>query len=351
MGLLNSSVLDVAIGLIFVYLLLSILCTAANESIAAITKRRPKMLERGLRLLLGNQQIGGKLFVDAFYKHPLIDGLRDKLKDGSVDKSRHPAYLAPRTVTAVVTDLLTATKPGAIEFKDLEEGAKALEEGPVRTSVLALVQRSGGDLEVAQKAIEGWFNDSMDRVSGWYKRNTQIWTFIIAVLLTVVANADTIMIAKRLWADPVLRSAVVEEAKVRAQKPRPTVTVEYEDDGDPTKPTVTRSEGNEVSAAEREVLGQLIGWRGNLPEPSLLGWLERLLGWFLTALALSMGAPFWFDILNKFMNVRLAGKSPDEGAKPPEPDRAPNPAKTQEVDSSAKTQPDSPAKPKEAENT
>lgn len=333
MGLLNSSVLDVAIGLIFVFLLLSILCTAANESIAAFTKRRPKMLKRGLKLLLGDQQIDDNPFVKAFYEHPLIAGL--------MDGKRHPAYLAPRTFTAVVTDLLTAAKPGAIEFRHLEEGAKALPDGPVKTSVLALVQRSGEDLEVAQKAIEGWFNDSMDRVSGWYKRNTQIWTLIIAGALTVVANADTTMIAKRLWADPVLRSAVVEEAKVRAQKPRPTVTVEYEDDGDPTKPTVTRSEGNEVSAAEREVLGQLIGWPGNLPEPSVRGWLERLFGWFLTVLALSMGAPFWFDILNKFMNVRLAGKSPDEAAKPPEPDRAPNAAKTPPADS--------PAKPKEAE--
>jgi hypothetical protein len=155
----------------------------------------------------------------------------------------------------------------------------------------------------------------MDRVSGWYKRRTQIWTLVIALALTLFANADTVQIVRRLWQDPVLRAAVVEEAKVRAQKPRPTVSVEYKDEDDPTNPTVTRNEGNELSGKERELLGQLLGWHG--PFRDNLGW-SSLLGWLLTVLALSMGAPFWFDLLNKFMNVRFAGKSPDEASKKPE---------------------------------
>jgi hypothetical protein len=71
-----------------------------------------------------------------------------------------------------------------------------------------------------------------------------------------------------------------------------------------------------VSDKERELLNQLIGWRRpfvdnfNLTTP---------VGWLLTILAVSMGAPFWFDILNKVMNVRYAGKSPDE--KPREPEK------------------------------
>jgi hypothetical protein len=316
MGLLNSAVLDVVIGLVFVYLLLSILCTAANEWVAAVTRRRGKMLKKGIQQLLENQPIkdGNKdEFLGAFYEHPLIKSMMH-------DKN-HPAYLAPRTFAAVVTDLMTASKPGSVSFPELEAGAKELPDGQVKKSILALVQSADGRLEAAQEAIEGWFNDAMDRVSGWYKRRTQIWTIIIAVVLTVVANADTTHIAQRLWTDPVLRSAIVEEAKVRSQKPRPEITVEYEDEGDPTKPTVTRTdghEGNELSPQERELLGQLLGWRGSLKDNNWNDWLERILGWLLTVLALSMGAPFWFDLLNKFMNVRYAGKSPDEQSKGPE---------------------------------
>lgn len=307
MGLFNSTVLDVIIGLVFVYLLLSILCTAANECVAALTRRRGKMLKKGIQQLLDNQPAGSDELLQAFYKHPLISSM--------MHDSNHPTYLSPRTFTAVVTDLLTASKPGTIEYKDLQDGAVALADGDVKKSVLALVQRSHQNLEEAQKAIEGWFNDAMDRVTGWYKRRTQVWTIVIALALTLIANADTIQITRKLWTDPVLRNAVVEEAKVRAQKPRPTISVEYKNEDDPTEPTVVRNEGNQLSGKEQELLGQILGWRGPIREN--VKW-ESLLGWLLTVLALSMGAPFWFDMLNKIMNVRFAGKSPDEGSKGPD---------------------------------
>ncbi|MDQ2974735.1 MAG: hypothetical protein M3R69_04880 [Acidobacteriota bacterium] len=322
MGIFNSTVLDVIIGLVFVYLLLAILCTAANEWVAAFTRRRGEMLRQGIQQLLASQptQNGGDAneFRQEFYAHPLITSL---MHDGN-----HPTYISPRNFAAVVTDVTTSLTSSAVSFGSFEKGVSELPEGNVRKTLLALLQRSSNSpgaaadkrLELSQQLIEGWFNDAMDRVSGWYKRRTQLWTIIIATALTLVANADTTHIARRLWTDPVLRSAVVEEAKVRAQKPGPTISVEYEDEDDPTKPTVTRTEGNQVSAQERDVLGQLLGWRGTLQDNTWKDWLERVLGWLMTVLALSMGAPFWFDILNKFMNVRFAGKSPDETSKKPE---------------------------------
>jgi hypothetical protein len=311
MGLFNSTILEVAIGLIFVYLLLSIMCTAGNEWVAALTRRRGETLRRGLAQLLGDQPIQGAQAPDAliraFYDHPLIKSMMH-------DKN-HPTYLAPRNFSATLTDIITGAQQGQLAFNDILAAANALPDGEVKGSLLALLRRSDGDLDKARFAIEGWFNDAMDRVSGWYKRRTQIWTIVIAAVLTLVANADTIQIARKLWTDPVLRAAVVEEAKARAQKPRPTVSVEYKDEDDPTNPTVTRNEGNQISDKERDLLGQLVGWRSGWREN--WSWLTPL-GWLLTILAISMGAPFWFDMLNKVMNVRFAGKSPDEKAKTPE---------------------------------
>ena len=326
MGLFNSTVLEVVIGVIFVYLLLSILCTSANEWVAAMTRRRGEMLRKGIRQILENQGVGNdgntNAFLQEFYKHPLIANLKH-------DKN-HPAYIAPRTFVAVVTDLLTAAKPGSIQFADFEAGAKALPEGDVKKSILALVQRANQNFESVQVAVEGWFNDAMDRVNGWYKRRTQMWTIIIALVLVLISNANTIEIVRKLNRDPVLRSAVVEEAKVRAQKPRPTISVEYKDEDDPTNPTITKNEGNQLSQTEQDLLGQTLGWRDNVfydangNRWSSRVWLERLIGWLLTLLAVSLGAPFWFDILNKIVNVRFAGKSPVEGSKGPEkPDMKP----------------------------
>jgi len=311
MGLFNSTILEVAIGLIFVYLLLSIMCTAANEWVAALTRRRGETLKRGLAQLLAGQPIQGaqapNALIQAFYEHPLIKSM--------IHDKNHPTYLSPRNFSATLTDIITGEQQGKLEFNDLLAAVNALPDGEVKRSLAALLRRSDERLDTARLAIEGWFNDAMDRVSGWYKRRTQVWTIVLAAVLTLVANADSIQIARKLWTDPVLRSAVVEEAKARAQKPRPTVSVEYENEDDPTAPTVTRNEGNQISDKERDLLGQLVGWRSDWRQT--WSWLTPL-GWILTILAISMGAPFWFDMLNKVMNVRFAGKSPDEKAKTPE---------------------------------
>jgi hypothetical protein len=313
-GIFGSTVLDVVIGLVFVYLLLAVLCTSANEFLAALTKSRPKFLKKGITQLLDNQPTNPAkddpgAFLKEFYRHPLVTGMMREGKD--------PAYLPSRTFATVVMDILTQEKPGRKEIKDLESGLAAMPSGDIKQALLALIQPAE-DLESAQKAIEGWFEDAMDRVTGWYKRRTQTWTLVVAVLVTILANADTIHVARRLWRDPVLRNAVVEQAKTRAQKPRPTVSVEYPNPDDPTNPTLAANDGNTVSADERALLGQVLGWQGSLADNTSRDWFERILGWLLTVLAISLGAPFWFDILNKFMNVRSAGKSPAEAPKAPE---------------------------------
>jgi hypothetical protein len=205
----------------------------------------------------------------------------------------------------------------------LQPAVSGLPDGEVKRALTALLRTSDRDLATAQEKIEGWFNDAMDRVSGWYKRRTQIWTIATALVLTLAVNADTLHIAQRLWTDPALRAQVVEEARVRASKPRPSTLVEYID-RDPLKPTVKPVEGDRIADQERATLGQMVGWsQATLRGNGALDWLARLIGWILTIIAISLGAPFWFDLLNRFMNVRSAGRSPDEAAKKPEKKKLP----------------------------
>lgn len=324
-GMFGSTVLDVAIGLIFVYLLLAIICTSANEMLSGITKSRGNLLREGIRQLLGNQPTTGaknraQALFDDFYKHALITSL--------MRGNRHPAYLPARTFSTVLVDVLTKDRTGRIDVTGIEAGLKALPDGDVKQSLLALIDGTQTDVGQVQLAIEGWFEDAMDRVSGWYKRKTQVWTVIVAAAIVLLSNADTLQIARRLWQDPVLRATVVEEAKNRAQKPRPSVNVEYPDPDDPTNPQVTSNEGNTVSPEEKALLGQVLGWEGALQDSSKRAWMERVLGWFLSILAVCLGAPFWFDLLNKFVHVRSAGKSPDEKPKEPEKPKMPPADKT-----------------------
>jgi hypothetical protein len=287
-GLFNSTVLDVAIGLIFVYLLLGILCTTVNEWISGILGARAKNLQQGISGLLDSQSLGNIPFLDAFYQHPLISGM---MRDGN-----HPSYLASRAFATAIMDLVTPTISGPITLPNLVDGINALPPGDVKKALAALLSNADGDLTKAQKNIEHWFDDTMDRVSGWYKRTTQIWTIVIAVFLTVLANADTINIARRLWVDPTVRNAVVEQAKQVAQTPLPT--------GGPSSGNTT------LIATDSKVLGNMLGWTGDSVPADPEAWFERFLGWLFTAIAVSLGAPFWFDTLNRFVNLRNAGTAP-----------------------------------------
>jgi hypothetical protein len=280
-GLFGSTVLEVAIGMAVLYLLLASFCTAANEWIARVMNARAATLEQALRELLSGQPglaAGGAELVDEFYGHPLIGGL---MKGG-----KHPSYLAARSFAGILMDLVTPEHPGTITFDQLEEGILKLPKGNLRRTLLALIQGVNRDLGAAQKAIEGWFNDAMERVSARYKRRTQMWTLVVASLITVAMNADTIHFAGRLWLEPALRSMAVAAA------------------GHAT-----------LAASDAAVaqLGQMIGWQG-AQDWSVVGWLERALGWLLTVGAVSLGAPFWFDTLNRFVNIRAEGRSPEEKA-------------------------------------
>jgi hypothetical protein len=307
MGLLNSTVLDWAIGIVFAYLLLAIICTTVNEWIAGIVSLRAKTLAKGIRQLLDNQKGSDNTlsFLQEFYAHPLISGM---LAPGKTAADGHPAYLPSRTFATTVMDLATRGKLGSITFADLEQGAKSLPEGDVKTALLALLQNASGDLDRAQENIEEWFDDTMERASGWYKRQTQVFIVCIAAVLTIATNADTIRIGHLLWTNGTLRATIVEKAKNRAETGKEaanrTEFVDYPDKDNPRRPEFKPSQD------ELKALKPLLGWTADDSLSDRRQWPSRLLGWILSIIAISLGAPFWFDMLNKLMNIRNAGQKP-----------------------------------------
>ena len=141
-----------------------------------------------------------------------------------------------------------------------------------------IVARTGGDIDRIRAEVSDWFNSGMNRVSGSYKRKTQFWSFVIAMLLTVALNIDSLKIANALWLQPSLVKMIAP------------------------------------SMSAVDALGQFnlpYGWDkatfGTLADfPTLLG---ALLGSLITAVATLFGAPFWFDSLQKITQLRGAGSS------------------------------------------
>lgn len=163
----------------------------------------------------------------------------------------------------------------------------------------------------------------MDRVSGWYKRRTVLWIWILAAIVTIYLNADSIRISRLLWTNQATRAAVIESAKSRAQGERPealTPLVVRPDANAPNKAEAVGAHHNEVlTDKERTELSDLTGWADDMKQWGGMNcwqriWhsLKHIPGWLLTIIAVSLGAPFWFDMLNRFMNIRSTGRAPDE---------------------------------------
>jgi hypothetical protein len=176
--------------------------------------------------------------------------------------------------------------------------------------LLILLDEAKADLGKLQEGIEVWFNNAMDRASGWYKRRTQLIVFVIAAAATAAANADTIQIAKTLANDPALREALVAQAQEFAKNPPPASQGSGAQPQGNTAVGAAQSQAEFIreNAATLQNLGLKLGWQDE--SKARIVWLNKILGLLLTSLAVSMGAPFWFDMLNKIIAVRATGKPP-----------------------------------------
>ena len=307
------SILDVAIGLVLTYLLLALLCTTLMEWIAQIANLRGRTLVEGTRSLLGESK-GESPLTQVVLNHALIRGLGED--------DRMPSYIPSPVFAKALRDTLSeiqAKKGGAESLisRDLRASLQALETGAPEVA---------GDPLPTEPAIAKWFDHAMDRLSGTYKRTTRSVILLLALVMTVALNANTIALTSMLWQNPTLRAYMVERAKTRLEQGRPLATVEY---ADPTSPQVTAPVSTDSAkspdrllAEEQDMLGQLFSWKGEAQRirdsqarygvvPGAVVWATvALIGWLITALAASLGAPFWFDTLNLFMRARAAGDVP-----------------------------------------
>lgn len=309
--------IDVVLGLLFVYLLLSIVCTAANELLASLFKLRAKTLATGITNLLKDGGITG--LERDFYEHPLIKSL--------YKQRGKPSYIPPRTFAMALLNLIAPENTGGLDvLANIRAKVENLPDGSdLRKTLLILLDDAGDSLEKLRGNVEKWFNDSMDRVSGWYKRKAQFVILVLAITITVLANADTIQIAKALSIDPALREKLVTQARGfleqqaatepnQAAKPNNQV-VEVSSAGDSGSATLAAQAASSGSPSKRmqNALQEVqqatlpLGWK-TWPEGT--EWVNKIIGLLLTALAASLGAPFWFDKLQKVANIRAAGASP-----------------------------------------
>jgi hypothetical protein len=322
MNLTGIPALDVAIGLSFIYLVLSLLASAVQEWIASLLALRSRTLEKGLASMLAendklldgtsvpNPVAEGAPAADLlhdFYAHPLIRSLYNtsgrvlfKPKSRQWENGRLPSYISPHAFGVALSDILGAH--GTVDNLEERIGELPILDG-VKYRLLTLARQSENDVVSFRAHLEKWFDDTMARVSGWYKRQTQWILLVLALVVTLALNANSLTMGQQLYKDPTVRAAVV------AQATSSTVT------GQTSGPTPAARLNDAADSAEAvKALGVPLGWPDKASDPAhvdfdnLRDWLTNVLGWVLTIAALSMGAPFWFDTLSRLSRLRSSGK-------------------------------------------
>lgn len=198
-------------------------------------------------------------------------------------------------------------------YRGIAEAISTLPQS-VRDSLEVLAKRAQTkvnnteeDINQLQQEIQLWFDRSMDRASGVYKRNAKGVAILLGLLIAGVANADTLHIVSRLAKDSAIRTTITQNAGDIVSRNSAV--------------TDLRGLRDEANAALTDIalpigwtdanLEQQIDWRRDTGTPFPLARIFWMFpGWLLSAIAIAMGASFWFDLLSKVVNVRNAGKAP-----------------------------------------
>jgi len=208
----------------------------------------------------------------------------------------------------------------------------------IMNSTPPLVSQNQSELELVRGNIEEWFNNAMDRLTGWYKRRSLITTLLVGTILAVIVNVDSINLVGRLWSEPDLRFAILNNIESILTQDNTTtlnvgqLSVIQQQFSQITLPVgwlgspvfLSSDQGTSVvkvctffPSQENEIYGILVSGQCypiiNSPHATnLTGWLIKLAGILISGIAASPGASFWFDLLKKIINVRLTGVNPSE---------------------------------------
>ncbi|MEM7571881.1 MAG: hypothetical protein AAF433_03225 [Bacteroidota bacterium] len=349
-------ILTVVVGMIFVLLLLSLLATTLMELIASFFSLRGKNLLKALRNMLASDD-EQEVILSEFQNNSLYRHLTQQY---GRKVSGPPSYINAETFQSILFDVILKDA----DYQQLPEKINQLPDDDLRNVLQQLLRESDGQLDLFRLEVQNWYNNVMDRAAGWYKRNTQKILVLMGLGIAILFNADTVSMYENLSIDRELANRLYQNAVIfvdnqdlQEQAARTTTTLpqdpamngnaetgpsfEYQtvplDSTAETtvNPIITTVPANSTTIAPAEVQVQInrdsivqelqfikdelmeissplgLGWEGvDVRQMSFYDLFTKLLGFILTALAISMGAPFWFDLLRKLVNIRSAGNKP-----------------------------------------
>lgn len=270
------------------------------EVIAAFLSLRGKHLWFTLETMLDHK-------MDDFLNHPFFRQLSyaaNRVK--RISPYALPAWISKSTFRDVLLDILRA-EPG----ETIGQKIQSLPEGELKNMLSFLHRQAGEDIGAFSSQIESWFDEVMDRASDWYKRDMKWWLFGVGFVLAAIFNADTIQIYQTLSTNSLAREYLIKAAEEFADT---TDIAQWRTDTTGLTPEqriqISIEKLNEMVNTQIEPLRSPLGlgWNSEKEGGSLPWWLIKIAGLLITGVAVTFGAPFWFDLLRKLISFRSVGK-------------------------------------------
>ena len=353
-------ILDLVIGIIFIYFLLSIICSSAVELWFSILKTRARLMEDWLKQIFNlpaldsngqplNVSIGQSImdhcmvtalsktgkstsYIDA---ENFVSALLDKITITPAATDNSNVQLPPPNLAGYITLIQNSTlisgelKRTILLFaNEASQAATALSTIPVAANITANITTAvKSELELFRDRLEKWYDTNADRLTGTFKRRKALpATIIMAIIITVSLNADSVEISRYLYSNKEASKQLATTAINTYQNYNKSTDTLYKtiSIGKPEyKSTIQDLDTNTIHLKKDfdslKSLDLPIGWKAtNVTDgKSFLDYSRQpahIAGWLATILAIMMGAPFWFDILNKIANLRGAGPKPSSGS-------------------------------------
>ncbi len=213
------TLLELLIGLALFYLLVAIVASYVVEFIASYLNLRAKGLERFVAQSFGEGvHIENAAWARALYQHPMIQSLFSPTALTRSEGSA-PSYIPPASFSTALLDLLRAkaAQLGAGQTLQITDIQQMLASGNLPSGLAGVLQsalsKGVSEIKVVQREIETWFDANMQRASGWYKRYTQMWLFLVALVLSAAFNLDSFYLGSRLMQEPELARAFADTAQ------------------------------------------------------------------------------------------------------------------------------------------
>jgi hypothetical protein len=273
----GSTVLEVAIGLTFCYGTVALIVSTLQEALASAFRLRAHTLLDGIKTMLNDPDFNG--LAQAVYAHPLVN----PHDDGSASDQRalkaKPSYIEPANFAIALIDSIRQV-PGNVAT--LGPAIDAIADPQIRRAMQALHQRAA-DLQQFESAVAAWFDNAMQRTSGAYKRQQLLISLLLSLLLAILFNIDSIHLFHTLWQHPL--------------------------------PSQINSVPGVLNPETLQALWALpIGWT-SFPPSLNADFALQIAGWLVTASTTLFGAPFWFDLMQRAIQMRGTGGKPEEGVR------------------------------------